>query len=107
MGPEDRQRADRLDRYWDAVVQHEPGTLTPEVDTVTATIIAQLNTPPVSPRFLSVRQQYDRPLLRRPGRLLPICPRLVDRSRPKSGITCPMLRACDPGSPGFAMSPPQ
>ena len=57
MGPEDRQRADRLDRYWDAVVQHEPGTLTAEVDTVTATIIAQLNTPPASPRFLSVRQR--------------------------------------------------
>ena len=55
MGPEDRQRADRLDRYWDAVVQHEPGTLTPEVDTVTATIIAQLNTPPARPELSAPR----------------------------------------------------
>jgi hypothetical protein len=62
MGPEDRQRADLLDRYWDAIVQHERGTRTAEVDAVTATIISQLSAPPASPYLLAAKQRVRQAL---------------------------------------------
>jgi hypothetical protein len=57
MGPDDHWRADLLDQYWDTVVQHEPGTHTVAVDTVTATIISRLNAPPASPHLIAARQR--------------------------------------------------
>jgi hypothetical protein len=60
MGPEDRQRADFLDQYWDSVVQHEPGTRAAEVDTVTATIISRLSAPPASPQLIAAGQRVRR-----------------------------------------------
>ena len=63
MAPNDRQRADVLDRYWDAALRGDPLPRLEDVDDVTAAVIKLLGEPHMSPQQLEAQQRVRRQII--------------------------------------------